>query len=64
MIRIISTVLNWDNKDLETRAHKIEKDKNGPSKEQLHALKDYLGKSREEHDRIRKQSRKSSEGSD
>lgn len=39
--RIISTVLNWDVKELETRVIKIEKDKAAPSKDILQALNDY-----------------------
>jgi hypothetical protein len=57
--RIISTVLNWDNRDLENRALKIEGDKATPlSKDQLQCLKDYANKSREEQDQMRHQSRK------
>lgn len=41
MHRIISTVLNWDVKELENRISKIEKDKAAPSKEVLQALTDY-----------------------
>ena len=55
---IISTVLNWDIRDLKSRAAKIEKGKDTPKKDQLHALKGYLQMSRTEHEEMRSQSRK------
>ncbi|TKA77328.1 hypothetical protein B0A49_02122 [Cryomyces minteri] len=55
--QIISTVLGWDVKDLKSRASKIEKNKEAPSKEQLQAIKDYVQKPREEHEECRSQSR-------
>ncbi|KAK5013537.1 hypothetical protein LTR39_003598 [Cryomyces antarcticus] len=57
--QIISTVLGWDAKDLKSRASKIEKNKEAPSKEQLQAIKDYVQKPREEHEECRSQSRMS-----
>lgn len=44
-------------KDLKSRANKIEKDKDGPSKEQLAALRTYITKSREQHEALREKSR-------
>jgi hypothetical protein len=54
-VRIISTVLHWDNRDFEGRASKIENDK-CLSKEQLECLKDYSTKLREEQEAIRQYS--------
>ncbi|KAG9244614.1 hypothetical protein BJ878DRAFT_420983 [Calycina marina] len=56
MQQIISTVLGWDNKDLERRVSKIQKDKKSPAQAQLRCLLDYTMKSREEQDQIRAQS--------
>ncbi|KIW74192.1 hypothetical protein Z517_12132 [Fonsecaea pedrosoi CBS 271.37] len=56
MQTIISTVLNWDIRDLESRAAKLERERAKPGKEQLHALKDYVHRPQEEQDRIRKES--------
>lgn len=53
----MSNTLTFDIKDLESRASKIEKSDDGPNKEQLKALKDFLNKPRNEHDKIRAQSR-------
>jgi hypothetical protein len=55
--RIISTVLSWEISDLEKRASKIEKDHDGPSKDQIECLKAYSNKPPEEQERLRKQSR-------
>ncbi|KKY19920.1 putative succinate dehydrogenase flavoprotein subunit [Phaeomoniella chlamydospora] len=54
---IISTVLNWDIKDLESRAGKLERERAQLGKDQLQALKDYTTKPREDQEKIRKQSR-------
>ncbi|KAB8343262.1 hypothetical protein FH972_022850 [Carpinus fangiana] len=50
---IMSGVLNWENRDLKSRASKIEKNKDAPSREQLAELKKYSAMSREEHQSIR-----------
>ncbi len=50
---IISTVLNWDIKDLENRASKLERERAKLGKEQLQLLKVYTTRSQEEQDRIR-----------
>jgi len=55
---IISTVLQWDMKDLKSRASKIEKDRHGLEKEQLDTLKSYGELSREQHERLRSKSSK------
>ncbi|KAL2352902.1 PX-associated-domain-containing protein [Cryomyces antarcticus] len=57
--QIISTVLGWDTKDLKSRASKVEKNKEAPSKEQLQAIKDYVQKPREEHEECRSQKKQS-----
>ncbi|KAK4998656.1 hypothetical protein LTR66_002160 [Elasticomyces elasticus] len=54
--QIISTVLGWDKKELGKRAEKIEKDKDGPSKEVREALKAWVAASREEHEECRNRS--------
>ena len=54
--RIISTVLNWDIKDLESRASKIERERAKLGKEQLRILKEYTTKSQDDQDRIRNES--------
>lgn len=56
ILRIISTVLNWDIKDLESRASKLERERAKLGKEQLQILKAYTTKSQDEQDRIRKES--------
>jgi len=56
--RIISTVLHWDIKDLDSRASKIEGDKESPSKEQIACLKEYINISAEEQAKVRDQSRR------
>jgi hypothetical protein len=54
---IISTVLNWDNRDLDSRAAKIEKDlSKSPLKDSFNALKEYASKSIEDQEKIRAQS--------
>ncbi|KAJ9501143.1 hypothetical protein H2202_003701 [Exophiala xenobiotica] len=56
MQTIISTVLNWDIKDLESRATKLERERAKLGKEQLRSLKEYTTKPQQEQDRIRKES--------
>jgi uncharacterized protein (UPF0335 family) len=56
---IISTVLYWDIKDLDSRATKLEKERAQLGKDQLNILKEYASKPREEQERIRKHSRMS-----
>ena len=55
--QIMSTVLSWDKRDLKKRADKIEKDKDAPSKDVREALKEWIGRGREEHLETRNQSR-------
>jgi hypothetical protein len=56
---IISTVLHWDNRDLDSRAAKIEKDlSKSPLKDSLNALKGYASKSIDDQEKIRAQSGK------
>ncbi|KAF2767906.1 hypothetical protein EJ03DRAFT_390177 [Teratosphaeria nubilosa] len=55
--QIISQVLGWDKRELRKRAEKIEKDKDAPPKEVREELKDWMGRSRAEHDECRRQSR-------
>ncbi|KIX03968.1 uncharacterized protein Z518_07521 [Rhinocladiella mackenziei CBS 650.93] len=57
---IIATVLNWDIRDLESRASKIERERTKLGKEQLQALKDYVTKSQHDQDRIRNESQTNS----
>lgn len=57
---IISQVLYWDIRDLESRGSKIEKDRGKNGKEQLQILRDYPALPREEQERIRSLSQKSS----
>lgn len=57
---MISTVLHWDIRDLETRVSKITKDKKCPSKEILSALDDYIAMDQAKQDEIRKHSLASS----
>lgn len=54
-------MLNWDIRDFKSRAAKIEKSKDGPSKMQLNALKNYMSKTREDHEKLRRQSRTKSQ---
>lgn len=58
--RIISTVLGWDKKELKKRLEKIEKDKNGPTKEVRDALKEWIEGSRQEQEECRRRSREQS----
>ncbi|KAI9664052.1 MAG: hypothetical protein M1821_007543 [Bathelium mastoideum] len=53
---IVSQVIGWDVKALKARATKLEKSKDAPSKEQFEALREYLSRSREEHEQCRAQS--------
>jgi len=55
--QIITTVLNWDKKELKKRVEKIEKDKDAPSKEVQEALKHWIEQSRQEHLETRNRSR-------
>lgn len=57
---MISTVLQWDVKDLETRVSKITKDKKCPSKQVLKALDDYSTATMEKQESLRKMSMQSS----
>ncbi|CAK4032615.1 Hypothetical predicted protein [Lecanosticta acicola] len=56
MQQIISQVLSWDKRELRKRAEKIEKDKNAPPKEVREELKNWIQRSRAEHDECRRQS--------
>ncbi|KAG9777749.1 hypothetical protein ABEF93_006679 [Exophiala dermatitidis] len=56
MQTIISTVLNWDIKELESRAAKLERERAQLGKDQLRMLKEYTHKPQSEQDRIRKHS--------
>ncbi|KAK5078709.1 hypothetical protein LTR64_002877 [Lithohypha guttulata] len=58
--QVISTVLNWDVKDLESRVSKITKDKKCPSKEVLNALDKYITLDLEKQESLRKHSQESS----
>ncbi|KAL1297096.1 hypothetical protein AAFC00_004679 [Neodothiora populina] len=58
--QIISTVLGWDKKELKKRADKIEKDKEGPSKEVREALKQWTSGTRKEHEECRERSKQES----
>ncbi|KAK0709281.1 PX-associated-domain-containing protein [Lasiosphaeria miniovina] len=58
--RIISLVLLWDTSEFRKTTDKIEKAKGGPPKEHLAAIKQYIDKSRIEHDRTRESSSNSS----
>lgn len=59
-VRVISTVLNWDVKELESRVSKIEKDKQCPSKDILTALNNYMKAGVEKQDELRQHSQTSS----
>ncbi|KAK4508633.1 hypothetical protein PRZ48_002372 [Zasmidium cellare] len=54
--QIISQVLGWDKRDLRKRADKIEKEQNAPPKEVREELKNWINRSRAEHDECRRQS--------
>lgn len=56
--QIMSQVLGWDKRELKKRAEKLEKDKDGPSKEQREALNTWIAASREEHLETRNRSSK------
>ncbi|KAK5950284.1 hypothetical protein OHC33_008753 [Knufia fluminis] len=58
--QVISTVLQWDVRDLESRVAKIEKDKQCPSKEIRAALDDYVQANAEKQEELRKHSQTSS----
>ncbi|KAF2455916.1 PX-associated-domain-containing protein [Lineolata rhizophorae] len=58
--QIISTVLWWDTMDLQRRVTKIEKQKDGLSKEQLQAIRSWIPKSRAEHEAARERSKSES----
>ncbi|KEF52236.1 uncharacterized protein A1O9_11863 [Exophiala aquamarina CBS 119918] len=60
MQTIISTVLNWDIKELDSRASKLERERAKFGKEQLRCLKHYTTKPQEQQDQIRKESQKQS----
>jgi hypothetical protein len=53
---IISTVLHWDIRELESRASKLERERADAGKKQLHALKRYVNRSHEEHKALRNMS--------
>lgn len=55
--QIISQVLGWDKRELKKRAEKIEKSKDGPPKDVLAEMKDWIGRSRTEHEETRRNSR-------
>jgi hypothetical protein len=57
---IISQVLWWDIRDLESRGSKIEKERGKDGKELLQILRDYPALPREDQERIRAQSQKNS----
>lgn len=57
---IISTVLNWDIKELETRITKIEKDNSAPTRDQLAALSGYTTATRDKQEEVRQRSMASS----
>jgi len=57
MQQIMTQVLNWDKREFRKRADKIERDKNGPPKAVLDEIKDWIGRSRIEHDECRARSR-------
>ena len=50
--------MNWDIKDLKSRASKLEKAEHGLEREQLDCLKSYGDQSREHRERLRKKSGK------
>ncbi|CZR63541.1 uncharacterized protein PAC_13438 [Phialocephala subalpina] len=51
--QIVSTVLTWDNSDFKDIASKIEKAKDGPSREHLDAIETHVQAGREEHEKVR-----------
>lgn len=50
-------MLSWDKRDLRKRADKIEKDKHAPPKEVREELRNWISRSRAEHDECRRQSK-------
>lgn len=56
MQQIINQVLSWDKRDLRKRAEKIERDKHAPPKDVREELKNWIHRSRVEHDECRRQS--------
>lgn len=54
--RIISQVLYWDKRELKKRAEKLEKDKDAPPKNVRTELKDWIERSRQEHEECRRMS--------
>ncbi|KAL9056518.1 MAG: hypothetical protein Q9162_002894 [Coniocarpon cinnabarinum] len=61
MQNITSTVLHWDIRQFKNRVNQIEKSKDAPTKAQLHTVKNYLFKSRAEHEALRERSFQNSE---
>ena len=57
MVRIISQILHWDKRDLRKRAESIERDKDAPPKEVRDELKNWIQRSRAEHEECRKASK-------
>lgn len=55
--RIVSQVLGWDKRELRKRSEKIEKCKDAPPKEVRDEIKDWIGRSREEHEECRRRSK-------
>jgi Domain of unknown function in PX-proteins (DUF3818) len=60
MQHIISTVLHWDIRELESRASKLERERADLGKSQLHALKHYVDRTHEEHNALRDMSQQTS----
>ncbi|KAK0644188.1 PX-associated-domain-containing protein [Cercophora newfieldiana] len=54
--RIISLVLSWDSSEFRKTVDKIEKSTRGPLKEHLAAIREYVGRSRLEHESSRNKS--------
>lgn len=52
----MSQVLSWDKRELKKRAEKIEKAKDGPPKDVLAEIKNWISRSRQEHEETRKHS--------
>jgi hypothetical protein len=57
---IISTVLHWDIRDLDSRASKLERERADAGKKQLHALKRYVERPNEQHKALRDMSQQTS----
>lgn len=60
MQHIISTVLHWDVRELESRASKLERERADLGKEQLSALRHYVDRTYEEHQALRDMSQQTS----